>query len=241
MTRALVAEALGTALLLLAIVGSGVVVVDDPSAPAALFQHAVVVGVALVALILTFAHVSGAHFNPAVTLAAVVLGLLERGLAVAYVVAQLVGAVLGTVLAHLVFALPAIELATKDRSGAPLVLGEAVATFGLLLVIHGVVRSGAGTGTVAAGVGAWITGAIVFTSSDAFANPAVTVARTLTDSWTGMAPGGVLGFLAAQVAAALAAALVVPWLLTPAPDAGASGPAPEATPHHAPDTQEVRP
>jgi glycerol uptake facilitator-like aquaporin len=215
--RALVAESLGTAMLLLAVVGSGIVVGGHPEPSDALFQHAVVVGVVLVAAVLTFAHVSGAHLNPAVTLADVLLGGTPVRTGVGYAGAQLLGAGAGTVLAHAMFGLPLVTLATTDRSGAPGVLSEVVATFVLLLVIHGIVRSGAGTGAVAAGVGAWITGAIVATSSDAFANPAVTLARTLTDTWTGMAPGGVAGFLAGQLLAAVAAAGVVRWLFaTPA-------------------------
>lgn len=140
--RKLAAEALGTALLLVAIVGSGITASIDGAASAQLFQHAVVVGAALTALILTFGHVSGAHFNPAVTIVDGLFGGLSRRLAVGYVAAQLVGAVVGTAGANLLFERDALELAATQRDGAALAGSEALATFGLLVVIFGVVHAG---------------------------------------------------------------------------------------------------
>jgi glycerol uptake facilitator-like aquaporin len=214
--RRLVAEALGTAFLLAAIVGSGIVVAGEPSASAALLQHALVVGLALSALIVTFGPVSGAHLNPVVTLVDAVFGGLPRRLAVPYVGAQLVGAVAGTVATHLAFGEPALAIATNDRLGAGLLVGEGMATAGLLLVIFGVVRSG-NVRAVPAAVGAYIGAAIVFTSSASFANPAVTVARAVTDTWVAISPRSVPGFLAAQLLGAALAAGCIAWLFRPDP------------------------
>lgn len=212
--RKLAAEFVGTALLLVAIVGSGITASGDGAASAQLFQHAVVVGAALVALILAFGHVSGAHFNPAVTLVDALFGGLPTREAGGYVVAQLTGAVVGVVVTNAMFAEPAVAVAATDRSGAHLAGSEALATFGLLVVIFGVVRSG-NLGAVPGAVGAYIAAAIYFTSSASFANPAVTVARALSDTYTGIAPGGIPGFLAAQLVGALAAAALIRWLFRP--------------------------
>ena len=214
--RALAAEAIGTALLLVAVVGSGISASVDGATSAQLFQHAAVVGAALVALILTFGHVSGAHLNPAVTVVDAVFGGLPRRLALGYVVAQLAGAAVGVVLANAMFDEPLVALGTTDRGGLALAASEALATFGLLVVIFGVVRSGR-TGAVPGAVGAYIAAAIYFTSSASFANPAVTLTRMLTDTWTGIAPADVGGFVAAQLLGALAAAGVIRWLFDPAP------------------------
>lgn len=214
--RRLVAEALGTAFLLAAIVGSGIVTSSDGPASAQLFQHAAAVGLALGALIVTFGPVSGAHFNPVVTVVDALFGGLSARLAVAYVGAQLAGGVLGTVATHLMFDLPAVTMATSDRLGLHLALGEVVATLGLLLVIFGVVRSG-NTGAVPAAVGAYIAAAIYFTSSAAFANPAVTVARALTDTYVAITPRSVPAYLLAQLAGAALAAGLVAWLFRPDP------------------------
>lgn len=206
--RRLAAELLGTAGLLLAIVGSGITASSETSAAAGLLQHAVVVGAALAVLIVTFGPVSGAHFNPAVTLTDALLGGMPAATAAAYVVAQTVGAVAGVVGANLLAGLPAAGLATTQRVGAGLAASEVIATFGLVVVIFGVVRSGR-VGAVAPAVGAWVAAAIYFTPSTSFANPAVTVARALTDTYTGIAPGGLLPFVAAQLAGALAATVAV--------------------------------
>jgi glycerol uptake facilitator-like aquaporin len=214
--RRLVAEALGTASLLAAIVGSGIVVSGGGDPPAQLFQHAVVVGAALTALILAFGPVSGAHFNPAVTVADAWFGGMRWARAARYVAAQLVGAAAGTVFTVLSFGLPALALATTPRTGLEMAAAEGAATAGLLVVIFGLIRSGGGR-VVAAGVGVYIAAAIVFTSSDAFANPAVTVARMLTDTWTGISPASVPAFLAGQAAGTVAAIALIGWLYHPRP------------------------
>lgn len=214
--RRLAAEAVGTAGLLLAVVGSGITAGVDGAASAQLFQHAVVVGAGLGALIVTFGWISGGHFNPAVTLVDAFFGGMGPWTAAGYVAAQLAGAVVGVVGANLLFGLPAVALATTERSGMALAASEAVATFGLLVVIFGVVRSG-NTRAVPAAVGTWIAAAIYFTSSTSFANPAVTVSRVLTDSYTGIQPGDVPGFLAAQAVAVVLAAAFIGWLFRPDP------------------------
>lgn len=212
--RRLVAEALGTAFLLAAIVGSGIVTSVDGAASAQLFQHAVAVGLALAALIATFGHVSGAHFNPVVTVVDAAFGGLSARMAAAYVAAQLAGAALGTVITNLMFGLAPVTLATDDRLGAHLAVGELVATFGLLVVIFGVVRSGS-TRAVPAAVGAYIGAAIFFTSSAAFANPAVTVGRMLTDTYVAISPRSVPPYLMAQLLGGVLAAGLIAWLFRP--------------------------
>ena len=214
MARQLVAEFLGTALLLLAIVGSGITASTDGAASTQLFQHAIVVGAALTALILTFGHVSGAHFNPAVTLVDAAFGGMPWLSASGYVVAQATGGIIGVVGANLLFGLSSPMVASTPRTGPELAASEAVATFGLLVVIFGVVHSGR-LGSVPGAVGAYIGGAIYFTSSTSFANPAVTIARMFTDTYTGIAPAGVLGFVAAQAAGAALAAVTIRWLFHP--------------------------
>jgi glycerol uptake facilitator-like aquaporin len=214
--RRLVAEALGTAFLLAAIVGSGIVTQQDGAASAQLFQHTVVVGAALTALILTFGPVSGAHFNPVVTLVDAWFGGLPWRRVPGYVGAQLVGAVLGVVVTNATFGRAAVELASTDRSGGGLVVAEAVATAGLILVIFGLVHAGGGR-VVAAAVGAYIAAAIYFTASASFANPAVTVARMLSDTYTGITPAHVPGFVLGQAVGAVLAALLVRFLFAPDP------------------------
>lgn len=214
--RRLAAEFLGTALLLTAIVGSGIVTATDGAASTQLFQHAVAVGAALGALILIFGPVSGAHFNPAVTLADWWFKGLPTQLAGGYVAAQVTGAVTGTVAANLMFGHAPLALSSTVRGGAGPAAGEAVATLGLLLVIFALVRTGR-TRTVPAAVGAWIGGAILFTSSAAFANPAVTLARALTDSWTGIAVGSLPDFVAGQALGTLAAIALIGWFYAPTP------------------------
>lgn len=223
--RKLTAEALGTAFLLASIIGSGIVVQPfdgPPGGPASmqLFVHAVIIGITLTALILTFGPVSGAHFNPAVTVVDAAFGGMPWKRASGYLVAQFLGAVIGTIATATSFGLPVVELATLERAGGGRVAAEVIATAGLILVIFGLVRSGSGS-VVAPAVGAYIAGAIVFTASDAFANPAVTVARTLTDTYTAIAPGNVPGFLGGQALGAVVAALLVRWLFAPGPDQAA--------------------
>jgi glycerol uptake facilitator-like aquaporin len=214
--RRLVAEALGTASLLAAIVGSGIVVAEGGDAPSQLFQHAIVVGGALVALILAFGSVSGAHFNPAVTVADAWFGGMGWPRAGRYVAAQLVGAAVGTAFTNLTFDLSAISIATTARPGLAMAASEGAATAGLLVVIFGVVRMGGGR-VVAGAVGVYIAAAIMFTSSDAFANPAVTLARVLSDTWTGIAPMSVPAFLAGQALGTVAAIALIGWLYEPRP------------------------
>lgn len=174
------------------------------------------VGAALVALIVTFGHVSGGHFNPAVTLVGALFGGLSPALAIRYLGVQVAGGVAGAVGANLMFARPAVTLATTERTGLALASSEALATFGLLLVIFGVVRSG-NIRAVPGAVAAYIAAAIYFTSSASFANPAVTLARALTDTYTGIAPGGIAGFVGAQAVGTVAAAVVIRWLFHPDP------------------------
>ena len=227
--RPLVAEFLGTAGLLLAIVGSGITAGADGPASAQLFQHAAVVGAALFALILTLGPVSGAHFNPAVTVVDVWFGGMSARTGLAYVGAQLTGACAGTLGANLLFGLPAVAASSTDRTGFGIAASEVVATFGLLVVIFGVVQSGRAA-SVPAAVGAWIAGAIYFTSSASFANPAVTIARMLTDTYTGINVEAVPGFLLAQAIGVAVAALTIRWLF-----AGAGEIAPDViVPHDTP-------
>ena len=205
LVRRLAAEAVGTAFLLMAVVGSGIMAerLTDDVGLQLLANDAATVG-ALVALILALGSLSGAHLNPAVTLADRLLGGIDSRTAAGYVGAQVLGAVVGVVLANLMFDLPAIELSTNERTGAGVVLGEVIATLGLLLVIFGVVRSGRSS-VVAFAVGGYIGGAYWFTSSTSFANPAVTVARTLSDTFTGIDPSSAPAFLAAELVGALLA------------------------------------
>lgn len=212
--RRLGAEFLGTAFLMVAIVGSGIATAVDGAESAQLFRHAVVVGAALAALIVTFGHVSGGHFNPAVTLVDAVFGGLSPLQTAGYVVAQITGAVVGVLATNAMFAEALVATSSIDRGGLRLAGSEALATFGLLVVIFGVVRSG-NTRAVPGAVGAYIAASIFFTASASFANPAVSVSRALTDTYTGIAPGDVAGFVAAQLLGALVAALVIRWLFDP--------------------------
>jgi arsenate reductase len=206
LARRLLAELLGTSFLLVAVIGSGIAAqrLSPHDTGLALLENAVATGAALVAIILAFGPVSGAHLNPLVTLADRLLGGMTNRDAASYVGAQVCGAVLGAVVANLMFALPAAEWSTKTRSGGGVWLAEVVATLGLLLVVFGIARSGRATVAPFA-VGAYIAGAYFFTSSTAFANPAVTLARTLSNTFAGIEPTSVPAFLAAQaVGAALA-------------------------------------
>ena len=161
-------------------------------------QNAIATAAVLTAVILALGSVSGAHLNPAVTLADRAFGGLDNRATAGYIVAQISGGAVGVVLANLMFDLPAVELSTTARSGAHLWLAEVVATFGLLLVIFGLVRSRR-TSAVAFAVGAYIAGAFYFTSSTSFANPAVTLARSLSDTFAGIEPASVPAFLGAEL------------------------------------------
>jgi glycerol uptake facilitator-like aquaporin len=208
--RRALAECIGTALLLMAVIGSGIAAqnLSPGDTGLELLENAAATGAALVAIILAVGSVSGAHLNPVVSCADAVFGGLNRVQLVVYVVAQLVGAAIGVVIANLMFALPAVTISSHVRSGPDLWLSEIVATFGLLLVVFGLTRSGRGA-AAPFGVGAYITGAYFFTSSTSFANPAVTIARTFSDTFAGIAPASVVPFILAQfVGAALACAVV---------------------------------
>ncbi len=203
------AEFLGTAFLLMVIVGSGIMGERLAGGDAALvlLVNSTATGAGLVALILAFAPISGAHFNPLVSLMVAVRRDLPWKMLPGYVLAQFAGAIVGVIAAHGMFALPLIETATKPRPGLALMWSECVATLGLLLVIHRVSR--AGVPAVAAAVGCYIAAAYWFTSSTSFANPAVTLARSLTDSFTGIRPADVPGFMVAQVLGATAVVIAV--------------------------------
>jgi arsenate reductase len=210
LARRLAAEALGTAFLLIAVVGSGVMAsrLSPTDVGLQLFENAVATGAALVGLILMFGAVSGAHFNPLVTLVDRAFGSISTRETGAYIAAQIVGGCFGVLVANLMFQLPAVDWSTTTRSSGALWLSEVVAALGLLLVIHGCVRTGRGT-AVPFAVGAWITGAYWFTSSTSFANPAVTIARTLSDSFAGIKPSSAPMFIVMQlIGAALAVVLI---------------------------------
>jgi glycerol uptake facilitator-like aquaporin len=208
-----VSEGLGTALLLAAIVGSGIMGerLAGGNVAIALLANTIATGATLVALILTLGPVSGAHLNPAVTLASASLGRLTWGEVPAYVSAQIAGAFIGVAVAHLMFGEPWFRASHHARTGGPQLLSEFVATFGLLSVIWGCTRYR--PSVVAFAVGAYITGAYWFTASTSFANPAVTMARAVTDTFAGIRPQDVPGFVAAQLAGAGAATLLLRWLV----------------------------
>jgi glycerol uptake facilitator-like aquaporin len=200
--RRLLSELLGTMLLVAAVVGSGVMAarLAGGNDALALLANTAATAAALFALITTLAPVSGAHFNPLVTISEAIDGNAPWRSVGGYVAAQLLGGVMGTVLAHLMFGLAPLSLATHDRSGGAQMFSEVVATFGLLLVIGGVVR--AKPSAVAACVAAYIGAAYWFTASTSFANPAVTIARSLSDTFAGIRPADAPGFLAGQVVGA---------------------------------------
>jgi glycerol uptake facilitator-like aquaporin len=212
--RRAVAESVGTFFLLATVVGSGIMAerLFPDSVGLALLANSLATGAALVALILSLAPISGAHFNPAVSLSALLEGQLPARDAAFYLPAQLSGALAGVAVADLMFELPAYSISQHARHGFGQLLSEFVATFGLLMVIRGCSRSRS-TSSVAAAVAAYITAAYWFTASTSFANPAVTVARCLSDTFAGIAPGDAPGFIAAQLAGAVTATLLFRWLL----------------------------
>ncbi|MGH9011516.1 MAG: aquaporin [Acidimicrobiia bacterium] len=211
--RGAVAEGVGTALLVAIVVGSGIFAhrLSPGDDGLQLLENSTATAFGLMALILAFGKVSGAHFNPVVTLADRFLGGVDTRRAVAYIGAQVAGGCAGTVIANLMFDVPAVEWSTHTRSSGGLWLGEVVATFGLLTVILGVVRSGRAAAAPFA-VGAYIGAAYWFTSSTSFANPAVTIARTLTDTFAGIKPASVPVFVLAQCAGAVAAVALARFL-----------------------------
>jgi glycerol uptake facilitator-like aquaporin len=212
--RRLVAECLGTAFLLAGVVGSGIMAAKlaGGNAALALLCNTLPTGAILAVLILTFGPVSGAHFNPAVSIAMALRRELAPGIAARYIAAQIVGGIVGVLAAHAMFELPIWQVSLNVRTGPGQWLAEFVATFGLLLTILGcAARTPAATPYA---VGLYITAAYWFTSSTSFANPAVTIARALSDTYAGIAPAGVPAFIAAQVVGALAAVALARWLWT---------------------------
>ncbi|TAJ83477.1 MIP/aquaporin family protein [Reyranella sp.] len=209
---ALIAEMLGSALLLAGVVGSGIMAerLCGGNVGLALLANAIATGGVLFALIVMFGPVSGAHFNPAVTLALVLRGHSPRSAILPYVAVQVVGAILGVWLAHLMFDLPILQASTKVRSGIGQWTAEVTATFGLvLLILIGVRRR---LEALPAAVAVYIVGAYWFTASTSFANPAVTVARALTDTFAGIAPTDAPAFIAAQIVGAMLAFAIAPLL-----------------------------
>jgi glycerol uptake facilitator-like aquaporin len=213
--RSVAAECLGTALLLAAVVGSGIMGerLAGGNVALALLANTLATGTALVALILTFGPISGAHLNPAVTLADSWQGGLPWADVPGYLAAQIVGALLGVALAHLMFEEPIYSISRHARHGAAQLLSEGVATIGLVTVIGGCARHRASA--VPFAVGAYIAAAYWFTASTSFANPAVTLARAVSDTFVGIRPADVPSFLAAQAVGAAAATLVIRWLIPP--------------------------
>ncbi len=212
--RRLFAEALGTALLVAAVVGSGIMAqrLSPGDTGLALLENALATGGVLFVLIATLGPISGAHFNPVVTAVDAWFGGIDRRDVAPYVAVQILGACAGAILANLMFGLSAVSVSQHERSGSGIWLSEVVATFGLLLVILGLVRAGRSS-WIAAAVAAYIVGAYWFTASTSFANPAVTIGRTLSDTFAGISPSSVPGFVVAQcVGGAVAVvATVVLW------------------------------
>lgn len=211
------AEAVGTGLLVAVVVGSGIFasrLSEDPGLQ--LLENSIATAGGLLALILAFGSVSGAHFNPVVSLADRILGGLTTRELAAYVAAQVVGACAGAIVANLMFDLDAVTLSTRARDTSGLLLGEVVATFGLVMVILGVVRSGRSAAAPFA-VAGYIAAAYWFTSSTSFANPAVTIGRTLSNTFAGIQPASAPGFVAAQLAGGLAAVALARLLFPDAP------------------------
>lgn len=211
------AEFLGTAFLVAAVIGSGIMAerLSGGNIALALLANTIATGAALVSLILAFGPISGAHFNPAVTIA----DALERGIpwreVGPYAIAQITGGITGTVTAHLMFALPLFSLSRHARSGSAQFLAEFVATFGLLAVIWGCARARAAV--VPFAVASYIMAAYWFTASTSFANPAVTIARSLSDTFAGIRPVDATAFIVAQLLGAISATLLFRWLVPGVP------------------------
>ena len=212
LARRLAADALGTALLVGAVIGSGIMAAKLAGGNQAitLLCNTIATGAILVVIITVLAPVSGAHFNPVVTVVAWMRGEIERNPALAYIAVQIAGGCLGALFAHLMFGLSPFQFGTTVRTGWPQWLAEFVATFGLILTILGCLRFKPKAAAVA--VGLFITSAYWFTASTSFANPAVTIARSLSDTFAGIAPSNVPGFILAQFIGGLAAAALARWL-----------------------------
>lgn len=212
MIRKLVSEWLGTLFLVAVVVGSGIMAerLADGNVAIALLGNTLPTGAILVVLILIFGPLSGAHFNPAVTLAFTLRGELPVLIAVLYVAVQVLGGITGTMLAHVMFELPLITASDTPRTGISQWVAEFVATFGLLATIFGCIRFR--PEAVAYAVGLYISAGYWFTSSTSFANPAVTISRTLTDTFSGISPPDAPGFILAQLLAAVVSVLLSGWL-----------------------------
>ena len=215
MTRNLIAEALGSFFLFATVIGSGIMAeqLSGGNIAVALLGNTLATGAMLFVLITMLGPISGAHFNPAVTLVMVLRGDLRRTALAAYIPAQLAGGILGVWAAHLMFGLPIIQFSEHSRTGIGQWAGEFIATFGLVLTILGTVRMR--PAAVPCSVALYITAAYWFTSSTSFANPAITIARSLSNTFAGIAPADVSGFVLAQLAGALAAAGAARWLFPP--------------------------
>jgi glycerol uptake facilitator-like aquaporin len=215
LTRRLAAEALGTFFLVMAVVGSGIMAQNlaGGNVALALLCNTIATGAVLFVIITIFISVSGAHFNPAVSLVMWLRGALSRTDALAYIAVQIVGGCLGAIVAHLMFDLEPLQFSQTARTGLGQWAGEFVATFGLIATILGCVRFR--LDAIAPAVALYITSAYWFTSSTSFANPAVTIARALSDTFAGIAPQDVPGFLVAEILGAIAAAALFGWLLAP--------------------------
>jgi glycerol uptake facilitator-like aquaporin len=213
LSRRCVAEFVGTAFLVATVIGSGVMAerLSNGNVALALLANTIATGAALVALIFAFGGISGAHFNPAVSIVDAFEGGLAWGQTPHYIIGQVLGGIMGAVVAHLMFGLPFVSLSGHVRSGTSQVFSEFVATFGLVSVIWGCSRLR--PNAVPFAVGAYITAAYWFTASTSFANPAVTIARCLSDTFAGIRPIDVLPFLVAQFLGGFAATLLFRWLL----------------------------
>lgn len=221
LARRLAAEALGTALLVAGVIGSGIMAarLSGGNDALALLCNTLATGAILVVIITIFAPVSGAHVNPAVSLVMMIRGELDRRETLGYVVVQIAGGCVGALFAHLMFGLNPFQLATTIRTGLPQWFAEFVATFGLVTTVLACIRFR--PDAIAFAVGLYITSAYWFTASTSFANPAVTIARSLSDTFAGIAPSDVPGFIVAELLGALAAAGFAAWLLA---KPGATGP-----------------
>ena len=216
--RRLLAEYLGSAFLAALVIGSGIAaqqLSDDTGLR--LLENAAATAAGLFAIILMFAPVSGGHFNPVVSLVDAAFGGLPRRDALAYIPVQIAGCVTGAVAANAMFALTAVSISTQHRASPSHVFAEVIATFGLVLLIFALVRSGRAA-SAAAAVGAYIGAAYWFTSSTSFANPAISVGRMFSDTFAGIAPASAPAFVAAQLAGALAATRLFRWLVPALPD-----------------------
>lgn len=218
LTKRVVAEALGTFFLLAAVVGSGIMAerLAGGNTALALLANTAATGAALIALIISFAPLSGAHFNPVVTLSFASRHVLPAREVPFYLLAQVAGAIGGAIAANLMFNLPAVFVSHHARTGMAQLFSEFIATLGLVSVILAASRST--VPVVAVAVGAYITAAYWFTASTSFANPAVTIARCLSDTFAGIRPADVFGFVIAQLAGSIAATVLFRWLIPAQPE-----------------------